>query len=298
MAGEIKIKDFVIISGMSGAGKTVATQAFEDLGYFCIDNMPPNLLSKFGELVREAGTIDKIALVIDIRSRIFYDQIWSLFTDFQDVQSMHTQILFLDATDEALVARYKETRRSHPLAMDGRLVDGIVAERKLLQPLKERADCDLDTTNLTPRQLREKIFNRFTNRSTQIFRVVVMSFGFKYGLPIDADDVMDIRFLPNPYYVPSLKMQTGLQKDVADYVFKNQATTNFYQQYFKLMQSILPGYQKEGKTNLTIAIGCTGGRHRSVAIAQRLGTDLQKLGYSVEIVHRDINQHKESVNRS
>lgn len=298
MAAVNNVKDLVIISGMSGAGKTVATQAFEDMGYFCIDNMPPTLLEKFSELVQKAGTIHKIALVIDIRSRAFYDQVMSIFSDFEDIESMRTRILFLDATNAELVARYKETRRTHPLAVGGRLIEGIKVERDLLRPLKEHAQVVIDTTSLSPRQLRETIFSKFEEQQESIFRIVVMSFGFKYGLPIDADDVMDVRFLPNPYYLPELRPQTGLQKSVADYVFASQDTQKFYQQYLALMQSIIPGYEKEGKTSLTIAIGCTGGQHRSVAIAEKLSQDLRQSGYVVDISHRDIKRHKESVQRS
>lgn len=292
------IKDLVIISGMSGAGKTVAVQSFEDMGYFCIDNMPPSLLEKFSELVRQSDKIDKVALVIDIRSREFYDKALSIFADFEDIESMRTRVLFLDATDSELVARYKETRRSHPLAMDGRLIDGINHERELLLPIRERAELVIDTTDLSPRQLREKIFKEFEEKDEDVFHIVMMSFGFKYGLPIDADDVMDVRFLPNPYYLPKLRTQTGLQDPVADYVFDKDVTKKFYQQYLDLLKNIIPGYQQEGKTSLTIAIGCTGGQHRSVAIAQRLGNDLRQAGYPVNIVHRDINRYKETVNRS
>ncbi|MCO6541745.1 MAG: RNase adapter RapZ [Lactobacillus sp.] len=292
------IKDLVIISGMSGAGKTVAVQSFEDMGYFCIDNMPPSLLEKFSELLRQSDKIDKVALVIDIRSREFYDKALSIFADFEDIESMRTRVLFLDATDSELVARYKETRRSHPLAMDGRLIDGINHERELLLPIRERAELVIDTTDLSPRQLREKIFKEFEEKDEDVFHIVMMSFGFKYGLPIDADDVMDVRFLPNPYYLPKLRTQTGLQAPVADYVFDKDVTKKFYQQYLDLLKNIIPGYQQEGKTSLTIAIGCTGGQHRSVAIAQRLGNDLRQAGYPVNIVHRDINRYKETVNRS
>lgn len=292
------IKDLVIISGMSGAGKTVAVQSFEDMGYFCIDNMPPSLLEKFSELLRQSDKIDKVALVIDIRSREFYDKALSIFADFEDIESMRTRVLFLDATDSELVARYKETRRSHPLAMDGRLIDGINHERELLLPIRERAELVIDTTDLSPRQLREKIFKEFEEKDEDVFHIVMMSFGFKYGLPIDADDVMDVRFLPNPYYLPKLRTQTGLQAPVADYVFDKDVTKKFYQQYINLLKNIIPGYQQEGKTSLTIAIGCTGGQHRSVAIAQRLGNDLRQAGYPVNIVHRDINRYKETVNRS
>ncbi|CAJ1183968.1 glmZ(sRNA)-inactivating NTPase [Companilactobacillus paralimentarius DSM 13238 = JCM 10415] len=292
--------NLVIVTGMSGAGKTVAMQSFEDLGYFCIDNMPPNLLPKFWELVHESGTIKKVALVVDIRSRAFYDEIFSMLSQVdEDEQEKHQKvdmkILFLNASDEELVSRYKETRRSHPLAMEGRLLDGIEKERELLSEIKGRASVEIDTTDLTPRQLREEIFDNF-QESTGVptFHIEVMSFGFKYGLPIDADIVMDVRFLKNPFYIKELKTQTGVDKPVYDYVMDDPETKNFYDKFSDLLKDIIPGYEKEGKTSLTIAIGCTGGQHRSVAIAQRLGTDLKKK-YYVDITHRDMEKSQKKV---
>lgn len=290
----------VIVTGMSGAGKTVAMQSFEDLGYFCIDNMPPNLLPKFWELVHESGKIKKVALVVDIRSRSFYDEIFSMISQMEeDEQEKHQKvdmkILFLNASDEELVSRYKETRRSHPLAMEGRLLDGIEKERELLSEIRSRASVEIDTSNLTPRQLREEIFDNFQEKSgVPTFHIEVMSFGFKYGLPIDADIVMDVRFLRNPYYIKDLKAKTGVDKPVYDYVMDDDQTKNFYDKFYDLMKDIIPGYEKEGKTSLTIAIGCTGGQHRSVAIAQRLGTDL-KQKYYVDITHRDMEKSQKKV---
>ncbi|KRN28497.1 glmZ(sRNA)-inactivating NTPase [Lactobacillus selangorensis] len=287
----------VIITGMSGAGKTIAMQSFEDLGYFCVDNMPPALLPKFWELVKKSGEVTKVALVIDLRSRAFYDQIISAISKLDNTNFIDTKILFLDATNEELVARYKETRRSHPLAMEGRLMDGIVKERQLLAKVKGESQLVIDTTNLTPRQLREQIFENFKNETMPTFHIEVMSFGFKYGLPIDADIVMDVRFLPNPFYIPEYKPMTGLDKPVYDYVMNQPATEEFYSKFIDMLRLIMPGYQKEGKTSLTIAIGCTGGQHRSVALAERTGHDLEQ-DYAVDITHRDINKRKESVNRS
>lgn len=284
----------VIISGMSGAGKTVAMQAFEDLGYFCIDNMPPSLMSKFWELVQESGKIKKVAVVIDLRAKAFYDEIMQMTNDISDLnRSDMAQIVFLDADDETLVSRYKETRRSHPLARNGRIVDGIKDERKLLAPLKQAAQLVINTTSLTPRKLREEIFHNFESGDSQTFHIELMSFGFKYGLPIDADIVMDVRFLPNPYYLPELRNQTGLDEPVYDYVMKQPETEDFYHQFLSLLNTILPGYKREGKTNLTIAIGCTGGQHRSVALSERLGNELGEK-YPVHITHRDINKRKET----
>ena len=290
--------NLVIITGMSGAGKTVAIQSFEDLGYFCVDNMPPNLLPKFWELVKESGKITKIALVIDIRSRAFYDEIISMLSGLENTNFVTTKILFLDASNEELVSRYKETRRSHPLAMEGRLMDGIVKERTLMQEMKNRAQLIIDTSSLSPRQLREEIFENFKISDIPTFHIEVMSFGFKYGLPIDADVVMDVRFLPNPYYVPAFKQKTGLDAAVAKYVFDQASAETFYQQLLTMLKTAMPGYIKEGKTSLTVAIGCTGGQHRSVAFAQRLGEDLRQQNYPVDITHRDLNKRKETVNRS
>ncbi|QMU07144.1 RNase adapter RapZ [Levilactobacillus suantsaii] len=287
----------VIITGMSGAGKTVAMQSFEDLGYFCIDNLPPSLLPKFWDLVRESGKLNKIALVIDLRSRAFYDEIVRMLNDVAIHGTMQAQVLFLDASDEELVSRYKETRRSHPLARNGRVMEGIQRERRLLAPIRQAAQLVIDTTEIAPRKLREEIFHNYETETTQTFHVELMSFGFKYGLPIDADIVMDVRFLPNPYYLPELRDQTGLDQPVYDYVMKQPQTEAFYQRFLGLLQSIMPGYKKEGKSNLTVAIGCTGGQHRSVALAERLG---QALGdeYPVHVTHRDIEKRKESANRS
>lgn len=288
---------FVIITGMSGAGKTVAMQSFEDLGYFCVDNLPPTLLPKFWDLIHESGKISKVALVIDLRSRAFYDEIVRMLNDVAVHGSMNAQVLFLDASDEELVSRYKETRRSHPLARNGRVMEGIQRERTLLASIRQAAQLVIDTTNLSPRKLREEIFHNYETESAQVFHIEVMSFGFKYGSPIDADIVMDVRFLPNPYYVPELRPQTGLDQPVYDYVMSQPQTEEFYGQFLKLLTTIVPGYKKEGKANLTIAIGCTGGQHRSVALATRIG---QALGntYPVHVTHRDINRRKESTNRS
>ncbi|HIW88724.1 MAG TPA: RNase adapter RapZ [Candidatus Ligilactobacillus excrementipullorum] len=289
--------ELVILTGMSGAGKTVAMQSFEDLGYFCIDNMPPSLIPKFYELLQDSGKVTKVALGIDLRSRSFYDQIIEILQSVEDHQAVHIKIVFLDTSDEELVARYKETRRAHPLARAGRLLDGIAKERELLAEIKTQAQLVIDTTKLSPRQLREEIFHTFESGKETPFHVEVMSFGFKYGLPIDADIVMDVRFLPNPYYIPELKDQTGLDQSVSDYVMSSKGAKSFYEQFAGLLEEILPGYVNEGKSSVVIAIGCTGGQHRSVALTQMIGQRLQKQ-YPVRISHRDMNKRKETVNRS
>lgn len=288
----------VVVTGMSGAGKTVAMQSFEDLGYFCVDNMPPALLGKFWELVKESGKISKVALVIDLRSRAFYDEIFGMLQELDDGNdNLRPKILFLDASDEELVARYKETRRAHPLAMDGRVLDGIQRERELLSEIKSKAQLVIDTSKISPRQLREELFLNFESDQSTAFHVNVMSFGFKYGIPIDADTVMDVRFLPNPYYVKELREKTGNDQAVYDYVMNSEMTEEFYQQFIKMLRFVMPGYQKEGKSSVTIAIGCTGGQHRSVALANRIGKALQEK-YPVNITHRDMAKRKETVNRS
>lgn len=291
--------ELVIITGMSGAGKTVAMQSFEDLGYFCIDNMPPSLLTKFWEIVKESGKISKIALVIDLRSRAFFDEIMDAIIDFDNTALVRTRILFLDCSDEALVSRYKETRRTHPLvASEGLLSDGIRKERQLLHDLRTRSQIIIDTTTISPRQLRERIMNDFKVTEKDAFHVEVMSFGFKYGLPIEADIAMDVRFLPNPHYIPELREKTGLDDEVYDYVMKQPETGEFFKKLTDLIEYVLPGYKKEGKTSVVIGIGCTGGQHRSVALTERLANTLKSSGYPVNVSHRDKDKRKETVNRS
>lgn len=291
--------ELVVITGMSGAGKTVAMQSFEDLGYFCIDNMPPSLLTKFWEIVKESGKITKIALVIDLRSRAFFDEIMGAIADFDNTALVRTRILFLDCADSTLVARYKETRRTHPLvSTDGLLTDGIARERQLLRDLRSRSQIVIDTTDISPRNLREKIMNQFKSSEKEMFHVEVTSFGFKYGLPIESDIVMDVRFLPNPHYIPELRPLTGMDEPVYDYVMRQPETADFYHKLEDLVQYVLPGYKKEGKTSVVIAIGCTGGQHRSVALTERLGNSLKNSGYPVNITHRDKDKRKETVNRS
>ena len=290
--------ELVVITGMSGAGKTVAMQSFEDMGYFCVDNMPPSLLPKFWELVKESGKITKIALVIDLRSRAFFDEIMSAIAGLDNTSFITTKILFLEASDDALVSRYKETRRTHPLAGEGRIYDGIIAERRLLQDIKTRAQKVIDTTNLSPRKLREEIMQAFSTGTEGVFTIQVMSFGFKYGIPIDADVVMDVRFLPNPHYIAELRPLTGLDEPVYDYVMSQPEAKTFYHKLMDLLDFSIPGYKKEGKSSVTIAIGCTGGQHRSVAFAERIGRELLSDSYNVTISHRDKDRRKEGNGRS
>ena len=293
--------NLVIITGMSGAGKTVAIQSFEDMGYFTVDNMPANLIEKFVSLLTtsDAGDIDKVAMVVDIRSRRFFDDLNAIVSDLSDNPAVDFRLLFLDSSDEELVARYKETRRSHPLAEDGRVLDGITRERELLSPLKSFSQNLIDTSELTPRNLRSQITQQFATENINApFRIEVMSFGFKYGLPLDADLVFDVRFLPNPHYVSELRNKTGLDDAVYHYVMDAPESESFYTHLMQLLNPIIPGYEKEGKSVLVIAIGCTGGQHRSVAFAKRISEELKTGNWLVNTNHRDKDRRKETVNRS
>lgn len=280
----------VIITGMSGAGKTVAMQSFEDLGFFCIDNLPPTLLTKFVDLIKESGDKPhKLALVMDLRGREFFESLFEAVDQFSEDASVTPQILFLDARDDVLVQRYKETRRSHPLAQDGSPLTGIGLEREMLSEMKGRAQHSIDTTDLKPKQLRERIIHLFSDPHQHSFAIQVQSFGYKHGLPIDADLVFDVRFLPNPHYVDRMRDKTGLDSEVIDYVFKWTETRKFLDKLLDLLQYILPQYKREGKAQLIIAIGCTGGKHRSVALAEYIGKMLAE-DYFIHVTHRDINK--------
>ncbi len=250
----------VIITGMSGAGKTVAIQSFEDLGYFCVDNLPPALLPKFLELMKDStNDIRNVALVMDLRGREFFDALFDALDQVGTEDWLEAHILFLDAEDQALVSRYKETRRSHPLAQDGLPLEGIQQERKLLDELRGRAQTIIHTTSLKPRELRDRILEQYKAKEQQVFSVQLVSFGFKYGIPIDADLMFDVRFLPNPHYVEQMRPLTGLNSEVSSYVLKWTETQKFLEKLTDLLQFMLPQYRREGKSQLVVAIGCTGG---------------------------------------
>lgn len=284
----------VIITGMSGAGKTIAVQSLEDLGFFCVDNLPPVLIPKFAELIEQSnGKIGKVALVIDLRGREFFTALSESLNFIKEHFTISCEILFLDATDEVLVQRYKESRRRHPLAPEGMPLEGIRLERRMLEDLKGSASQVIDTSSIKPTQLKERIISRFTNLEHNSLSVNVTSFGFKYGIPIDADLIYDVRFLPNPHYVDHLRPNTGQNPDVYDYVMKWPETQAFLTKLLDMLQFLLPLYHKEGKSQVVIGIGCTGGKHRSVAIAEYLG---RMLGSSdterVRVSHRDADRDK------
>ncbi|WP_138203468.1 RNase adapter RapZ [Haloimpatiens lingqiaonensis] len=283
---------FVIVTGLSGAGKTQAIRCLEDLGYFCVDNLPTTLIPKFAEACFQTeGKIDKIALVIDIRGGKFFDDLFSSLSYFK-AEGYHYEILFLEASDEVLIKRYKESRRKHPLAPEGRILTGIASERERLKEVREKANHIIDTTKLSTRELRQKITNIYGDKD-QIenkLMINVLSFGFKYGIPLDSDLVFDVRFLPNPYYIPELKQYSGNDSSVRDYVMDFKETTDFIDKLEDMLNFLIPNYIKEGKRQLIISIGCTGGRHRSVTIANAIYQKLRDKGHNVAIDHRDINE--------
>lgn len=285
--------NLLIITGMSGAGKTVASQSLEDLGFFCVDNLPPLLIPKFAELIEQSGgRIQKVALVIDLRGREFFDTLSDALAQLDEMKRIHYQILFLDSSNHALVRRYKETRRRHPLAPEGLPLEGIEAERKMLEELKGRANLIVDSSHLKPAQLKEKITNYFSTVDSKL-TVNITSFGFKYGIPIDADLVFDVRFLPNPHYVDELRPKTGLDEQVSAYVFQYEQTKEFIKKLDDFIAFTLPHYEREGKSQLVIGIGCTGGKHRSVAISEHLGQKFKE-HYMTRVTHRDIDRDRGS----
>lgn len=280
----------VIITGLSGAGKTQAVRCLEDMGFFCVDNLPPALIPRFAELVGE-GPMEKVALVMDVRGGKFF-QGMAKALDYLEQQGLAYEILFLEASDETLVRRFKETRRRHPLSAQGRILEGIVEERRRLEELRGKANKIIDTTELSPRQLREQVRELFGEDDDGSLAITVMSFGFKYGIPLDADLVMDVRFLPNPYYDHRLRALTGHEKEVEEYVMNSDVSRTFMTKFGDLLDFLIPYYINEGKSHLGIAIGCTGGRHRSVTLAKKIGEILKSKQLKVTVKHRDVDRQQ------
>ncbi|HJQ46328.1 MAG TPA: RNase adapter RapZ [Amycolatopsis sp.] len=283
--------EVAVVSGLSGAGRSTAAKCLEDLGWFVVDNLPPELIATMVELGAQArGAITKVAVVMDVRSRAFTDDLASVIKDL-DARGYKPRVLFLEATDAVLVRRFESVRRGHPMQGDGRLADGITAERALLAPLREQADLVLETSALSVHDLRAKIEDAFGSESTTQTRVTVLSFGYKYGLPMDADLVMDVRFLPNPFWIPELRDHTGLDSEVRNYVLSQEGAEEFLDRYHQLLRLIGAGYKREGKRYLTLAVGCTGGKHRSVAISEELARLLSNEdGMAVKVIHRDLGR--------
>ena len=282
---------FVIVTGMSGAGKSSVLKFLEDINFFCVDNLPPALIPKFAELCYEQeGEIERVAIGVDIRGgKLFNDLFHVLFA--LEEKGYQYEIIFLDASDSTLIKRYKETRRSHPLSKKGSIEDGIHQEREMLEEVKSRATYILDTTNVLTRELKAQINRIFVeNQQFESLVVTVCSFGFKYGIPVDSDLVFDVRFLPNPFYIQELKEMTGNDKSVSDYVMDFQESKDFLNKLVEMVEFLLPLYVKEGKTSLVISIGCTGGKHRSVTLANALYNALDKDKHTLLLKHNDIEK--------
>ena len=285
-------QEVLILTGMSGAGRSTVAHALEDLGWYVVDNLPPTLLS---DLMKQGVQSDlkSLAVVVDVRGGKFFDELASSLLELKK-SGANFRVAFLDASDQALVQRFESTRRPHPLQGKGRIVDGIAAEREKLQDLLSQADVVIDTSNLNVHQLEKRTTEIFAQGLTQSVRVNVLSFGYKYGIPVDADLVLDCRFIPNPHWIPELRPLTGLDDKVKDNVLANAGVSDFVQSYVSVINQMLPGYMREGKKYLTVAIGCTGGRHRSVSVAREIAAQLdgERDGFtgSAHASHRDVGR--------
>lgn len=278
----------IIVTGMSGSGKTQACRCLEDLGYFCVDNLPPVFMPKFIELCSHASShVTKVVFVVDTRSREFFDKLVSILEDM-DKKNLEYEMLFMDASDDAIIRRYKETRRRHPMAPSSRISDGVAKERARLESVRGKATYLIDTSNMSKAELRDKIKLLFGKNESSSMNISVLSFGFKYGMPMDADIVFDVRFLPNPFYVESMKHKSGSVAEVAEYIAEKPVTQEFLKRLDNLIEFLVPQYVKEGKSQLVIAVGCTGGMHRSVFIAKHLFDLIANNGYTVNLEHRDL----------
>ena len=284
--------EFVIISGMSGAGKTTALHVLEDIGYYCVDNIPSSLLTTLYDLCRSSNdeSMNRVAVVVDVRGNENYKQMSEQIEDFKKTHK-DVKLLFFDAKTDLIVMRYKETRRRHPLSdrlKDGLISDAVDFERALLVPVKNLADYTIDTSYMSNKQLRERVRSLFMEDTSQALTLTFMSFGFKFGIPLEADLIIDVRCLPNPFYIPELKNLTGLDKVVRDYVLGSEDTQEFLRRTLSMLDFSVPLYLKEGKSELVVGIGCTGGKHRSITVARELEHHFLDLGYRCVIQHRDV----------
>ena len=287
-----RIEDFVVITGFSGAGKSQAMATFEDAGYFCVDNLPPEMIGSLAELFNHKGSkVERAAVASDVRGGDFFESLVRVLDEL-DANEVPYRLLYLEADEPTLINRFKETRRRHPLAEGGAVEAALRQERALLEPLKERADVSIDTSDLSAARLRRVVANKMLPHGRRgKLAVTFMTFGFKHGSPRDADLTFDVRFLPNPHYEAELREQTGLDKDVIEYVQSSDGIEEFYERLTPLLDYLLPAYEQEGKAHLTIGIGCTGGRHRSVVIAEQLAREYEARGdFLVDVVHRDVDK--------
>lgn len=283
--------NFVIITGLSGAGLSTASNIMEDMGYFCIDNLPPSLIPKIADICAHSdGKINKVCVVIDSRVGSLLDEMFTYIYSLKDYGYSY-DILFLDASDEVLIKRYKENRRTHPLAREGRIISGVEEERELMETVKKKANHIIDTSNLSPKKLKESLEEIYIQgKDIEKLMISIISFGFKYGLPSDIDLLYDVRFIPNPFYIESMKRLSGKDKEVRDYVLSQEETKKFFKKSIDMFEFLIPNYIKEGKTQLVIGIGCTGGQHRSVTIADELCQMLINNGHKCIADHRDIDK--------
>lgn len=282
--------EVVILTGLSGAGKTNAIDWFEDQNYYCVDNMPPSLISSFIDLTMQSQRqINKAAFVVDIRGGAFFDDFKECIAELKKNENIDCKILFLDASERTLVKRFNETRRDHPLAAGGPTNREVIAkEKEMLADIRNMSDYVIDTTNMKVSDLKSEIGRIFRGKGSSTFAINVMSFGYKRGLPAESDVIFDMRFIPNPYYVQSLKKLTGKNKKVLEYVFKQPVAEKFVKDLVRLLEDMIPSYIKEGKQHINLAFGCTGGQHRSVAMAERMSKELKAKGYRITLEHRDI----------
>ena len=281
---------FVVVTGMSGGGRSTALKMLEDIGFYCVDNLPVSLIEKFVELISNQGEeINKVGLGVDVRAGQFFEEAADVLAKLKE-SGYNLEILFMDADEKSLIKRYKETRRAHPLALEGRIEDGVRKEKEILTRIRSMADYVIDTSNLLTRELKQELDRIFVgNEAYNSLMVTVMSFGFKYGIPVDADLVFDVRFLPNPFYLEELKQKTGNDKEVQDYVMGFEEAGVFLEKLEDMMQFLIPNYIKEGKNRLVVAVGCTGGKHRSVTLANFLYSAMKNKGnYGITLYHRDV----------
>ncbi|MBP3222878.1 MAG: RNase adapter RapZ [Actinomycetaceae bacterium] len=288
---EVEQTEFLLITGMSGAGRSRVADTLEDLDWYVVDNMPPSLIQPLRKIITDTSGIAKFAAVVDVRSRSFFDELSSVMASLRETNS-HFRMLFLDCSDEELVKRFENVRRPHPLQGQGRLLDGIRAEREILTSLRDQADIVIDTSRLSVHDLARKVRRSIVGEGDNLEapRITVMSFGFKYGVPVDADNMVDVRFLANPYWVSELRHLTGHDSEVADFVLSLPGAQEFVNKYCSLMMDVMNGYAHELKPFLTIAVGCTGGKHRSVAIAEAIAENLRNNSLGVRVVHRDLGR--------